>query len=210
MNAMSSRETDHESGGYVKGIAIAIVTRNQDDESQCRVKVRYPWHEQPSDSYWARLAMPMAGNDRGFVFIPEVDDEVIVAFEREDLRFPVILGAVYNGKDKPPLANNDGNNDKRIMQSRKKHFLLFDDGSRGEVTLKHEKGRLVTFDDDGIVVKDENGNQIKIESTTGTMSIEAKGPLKIKAATITLEATGTMDLKSSGTLNVRGSLVNIN
>jgi len=210
MADLAPRETELESGGLVKGVAIAIVTRNQDDEGQCRVKVRYPWHDKPTDSHWARLSMPMSGHERGFVFIPEVDDEVVVAFEREDLRFPVVLGAVHNGKDKAPLANDDGKNDKRIVQSRKKHYLLFDDGSRGAVTLRHEKGREVTFDDDGIVLKDENGNQIRIESASGDMSIEAKGRLSIKGASITIEATGTLDIKSNATLSVRGSLVNIN
>jgi len=210
MADLSPRETDLERGGLVKGVAIAIVTRNRDDEGQCRVKVRYPWHDKPADSHWARLAMPMGGNERGFVFIPEVDDEVVVAFEREDLRFPVILGSLHNGKDKAPVANDDGKNDKRIVQSRKKHYLLFDDGSRGAVTLKHEKGREVTFDDDGIVLKDENGNQVRITSTSGAMSIEAKGPLSIKGANVTIEASGTLDLKANATLTVQGAMVNIN
>ena len=109
-------ETALESGGHAKGVAVALVTQNKDDEGLCRVKVRYPWHDKPRESYWARLAVPMAGNGRGTVFIPEVGDEVLVAFEREDLRFPYVLGALWNGKDKPPLANDDGKNDKRIVQ----------------------------------------------------------------------------------------------
>jgi uncharacterized protein involved in type VI secretion and phage assembly len=204
------RETAHEAGGVVKGVAIAVVTQNKDDEGQCRVKVRYPWHEKPRDSYWARLAMPMAGDGRGLVLIPEVGDEVLVAFEREDVRFPYVLGTLWNGKDKPPIANDDGKNDKRMLKSRKKHYLLYDDGERGVVELAHEKGRKVTFDDDGIVVTDENGNQIKIESSSGEMTIQATGALKIKGASITIEATGTMDIKANATLTVRGSMVNIN
>ncbi|HZR83915.1 MAG TPA: phage baseplate assembly protein V [Candidatus Binatia bacterium] len=203
------RETSLEEGGVVRGVATAKVTQNKDDEGQCRVKVRYPWHENPRDSYWARLAMPMAGDGRGLVMIPEVGDEVVVAFEREDIRFPVVLGALY-GKDKPPVANDDGKNDKRILKSRKRHYLVFDDGSRGAVTLAHEKGRQITFDDDGIVVKDENGNQIKIESTSGAMTIEAKGQLNIKGTTVTIESSSTMEIKASATLTVRGALVNIN
>lgn len=213
MNMMaiaSPRETELESGGVVKGVAIALVTQNKDPDNLCRVKVRYPWHDKPTESYWARLAMPMAGKERGLVLIPEVDDEVLVGFEREDLRFPYVLGALWNGKDKPPLANGDGKNDKRILQSRKKHYLLFDDGSKGVVVLAHEKGRKVVFDDDGILLQDEKGNVIKIDSNSGAMSIEAKGKLSIKAATVTIEATGTLDLKASATLTVRGSLVNIN
>lgn len=203
-------ETAHESGGYIKGVALALVTQNKDDESQCRVKVSYPWHENPRDSYWARLAMPMAGASRGMVFIPEVGDEVLVAFEREDLRFPYILGALWNGKDKPPLANDDGKNDKRILTSRKKHHLLFDDGTRGVVELAHVKGRRITIDDNGILITDENGNEVKIDTTSGAMTLKASGDLKISANTISIEASATLALKASATLTVQGALVNIN
>ena len=206
---MSPRETELESDGVVKGVAIALVTDNKDPESLCRVKVRYPWHDKPSESYWARLAMPMAGKDRGLVVIPEVGDEVVVGFEREDLRFPYVLGALWNGKDKPPLANDDGKNDKRILKSRKKHYLLFDDGAEGVVELAHEKGHKVVFDENGILMQDEKGNMFKIDSNSGAVMIEAKGQLSIKAATISIEATGALELKASATLTVRGALVNI-
>jgi uncharacterized protein involved in type VI secretion and phage assembly len=204
------RETSLESGGYLKGVAVAVVTQNKDDEGLCRVKVRYPWHDKPRESYWARLATPMAGNDRGLVLIPEVDDEVVVAFEREDLRFPFVLGALWNGKDKPHFTNSDGKNDKRVFKSRKKHQLLFDDGTKGVVELAHEKGRKITFDDNGFAVQDEKGNVVKVDSTSGAMTIEAKGQLNIKAASITIEANGTLELKANATLTVRGSVVNIN
>src|SRR6185503_19812947 len=203
-------ESDHEAGGYVKGVSSALVTQNQDPEKLCRVKVRFPWHDKPTESYWARLATPMAGNDRGLVLIPEVGDEVLVAFEREDVRFPCVLGALWNGKDSPPFANDDGKNDKRILQSRKKHYLLFNDGATGVVELFHEKGRKIVLDDNGFSVQDEKGNVVKVDSNSGAMTIEAKGQLNIKAATITIEATGTLELKASGTVTMRGSLVNIN
>ena len=54
------RETAHEAGGYLKGVAVALVTQNKDDEGLCRVKVRFPWHDKPRESHWARLATPMA------------------------------------------------------------------------------------------------------------------------------------------------------
>lgn len=212
MSIMESapRETTLEAGGYVKGVAIGLVTQNNDPEQLCRVKVRFPWHTQSGESYWARLAMPMAGDGRGVVLIPEVGDEVLVGFEREDLRFPYVLGALWNGKDKPPQANDDGKNDKRIIKSRKKHYLLFDDGAKGVVELAHEKRRKITFDDTGFAVQDENGNVVKVDSSSGAMTIEAKGQLNIKAAAITIEATGTLELKATATLTVRGSLVQIN
>lgn len=203
-------ETALEAGGYAKGVAIALVTQNKDDEGLCRVKVRYPWHDKPRESYWARLAMPMAGKDRGTVLIPEVGDEVLVGFEREDLRFPYVLGALWNGQDKPPLANDDGKNDKRILKSRKKHYLLFDDGEQGVVELAHQNGGVVRFTDDEIVLKDSQGNLLKIENKSGAMTIQANGKLSIKAAMITLEASGTLELKANATLTIRGALVNIN
>jgi uncharacterized protein involved in type VI secretion and phage assembly len=210
IGSSAASEITYESSGYLKGVAVAIVTQNKDDEGQCRVKVRYPWHENPSESYWARLAMPMAGKERGWVLIPEVGDEVVVAFEREDMRFPYVLGAVWNGQAKPPFANDDGKNDKRALVSRKKHKLQFDDGTRGVVELTHEKGRQIIFDDDGFAVQDGNGNVVKVDSNSGAMTIEAKGQLNIKAASITIEATGTLEVKASATLTIRGSLVNIN
>jgi uncharacterized protein involved in type VI secretion and phage assembly len=203
-------ETAHEAGGFVKGVAIAVVTQNQDEDGLCRVKVSYPWHDKPRDSYWARLATPMAGKDRGLVVIPEVGDEVLVAFEREDLRFPYVLGGLWNGKEGPPFTNSDGKNDKRLLKSRKKHQLLFDDGARGVVELAHEKGRKIVFDDDGFTVEDEKGNRVKVDSTSGDMTIEAKGQLKLKARSISLEATGTIEVKASSTLTISGSLVSIN
>jgi uncharacterized protein involved in type VI secretion and phage assembly len=144
------------------------------------------------------------------VLIPEVGDEVLVAFEREDLRFPYILGALWNGQDKPPVANTDGNNDKRKLVSRKNHYLLFDDGSQGVVELAHEKGRKVTFDDNGIVVEDENGNLVQIDSSSGAMTLQANGQLNITAASISIQATGTLELQAGATLTINGTLVTIN
>jgi uncharacterized protein involved in type VI secretion and phage assembly len=208
---MFSTETTHETGGYIKGVAIALVTQNDDPEKMCRVKVSFPWHEQPRESYWARLSTPMAGKDRGFVTIPEVGDEVLVAFEREDLRFPYILGGLWNGKDTPPISNDDGNNDKRIFKSRDGHYLLYNDNSSaGEVILTHKKGRRIAFTPSGWVVEDEKGNKIEVDSNSGSMTIEAKGQLNIRAASITIETTATLEMKSSATLIIRGSLVTIN
>jgi uncharacterized protein involved in type VI secretion and phage assembly len=144
------------------------------------------------------------------VMIPEIGDQVLVAFDKEDVNFPYVLGTLWNDDDKPPLANHDGKNDRRIIKSRKKHYLLFDDGASGVVELAHEKGRAIRIDDNGFAVRDEKGNVVKVDSNSGAMTIEAKGQLKIKAASITIESTGTLEIKAGATLTIRGSLVNIN
>lgn len=211
MNHMqaASNETGLEAGGFARGLAVAVVTQNQDPDGLGRVRVRFPWFGQ-SESFWARLATPMAGKGRGLVLIPEVDDEVLVGFEREDLRFPYILGSLWNGVDKPPIANDDGNNDKRMFKSRKGHSLMFDDGTQGVVELRHEGGGVVKLTDDEIVVDDGQGNTVSINNKSGAMKLQASGSLEIKAATITIEATGTLELKAGATMTIRGALVNIN
>ena len=126
-------------GNGITGVMTGLVTENNDAEGLCRVKVSYPSHDNPLESYWARLAMPMAGNGRGLVLIPEVGDEVLVAFERGDLRFPYVLGSLWNSKERPPLSNSDGKNDKRELRFKKEAPLLFDDGDNGVVELAHEE-----------------------------------------------------------------------
>ena len=199
-----------ESGGYAKGVAIAVVTQNDDPDGMCRVKVRYPWYDKPRDSYWARLATPMAGKDRGLVLIPEVGDEVLVAFEREDLRFPYVLGALWNGKEGPPEDNGDGNNDKRVFKSRKGHVLSFDDGKRGVVELALSDGKKLRLDDDTVVLQDDKGNKLCIDSRSGAMELSTSGKLTIKAMSIALEATASMDVKASGTLSLSGTMIKLN
>jgi uncharacterized protein involved in type VI secretion and phage assembly len=154
----------------------------------------------------------MAGKDRGIYFVPEVDDEVLVAFERGDLRFPYVVGSLWNGKDKPPASNGDGKNDLRLIKTRKGHKLTFNDnsGSQGLVQLELNDGKKLSIDDNGITLDDGKGNSIVIKSNGGSIAITAKTDLSIKAPKIAIEATGTLDVKASGTLGLKGSLVNIN
>ena len=72
------------------GVVVGVVTNNQDPDGMHRVKVRFPWLSGEDESHWARVAAAMAGNDRGAYFLPEVDDEVLVAFEHGDLRLVLL------------------------------------------------------------------------------------------------------------------------
>ncbi len=211
MNLMEvPREADGETGGSVKGVAIGIVTQNNDPEGLGRVKVSYPWHDQSRESYWARLSAPMAGKDRGLVLIPEVGDEVLLAFERDDLRFPFVLGALWNGKEQPPANNDDGKNDKRLLKSRKGHSLLFDDGQRGVVELALSDGKKLHLDDDGMQLDDGKGNSFKVDSKSGALTIEAVGKLTIKAASVVIQASGTLDIKAGAVMSLNGSMIKLN
>jgi uncharacterized protein involved in type VI secretion and phage assembly len=212
VEAPAPSEATLEAGGHAKGVAVAVVKDNKDSSGQGRVKVSYPWHSQPHQSYWARVVTPMAGKDRGIYFIPEVEDEVLVAFERGDLRFPYIVGSLWNGKDQSPEKNGNGNNDIRLIKTRKGHKLTFNDnkGSQGLVQLELNDGKKLTFDDNGIRIDDGKGNSIEIKSQGGSITIQAATALSIKAPKIAIEASGTLDVKAGGTLGLKGSLVNIN
>jgi uncharacterized protein involved in type VI secretion and phage assembly len=210
LNPVPQPETAHESGGYLKGVAIAVVTQNRDPDGLGRVKLKFAWESEPRESDWARCAVPMAGKDRGTYFLPEVGDEVLVAFEREDMRFPYVLGALWNGQDKPPDNNNDGKNDRRVIKSRKGHTLTFDDGDQASVELRLQDGKHLKIDDQGLLLEDGTGNTVSIQSSSGAISIEATGSVTLKAPSITLDASATAELKAGATMTVSGGLVQIN
>jgi len=194
----------------INGVATAIVRDNRDPDGLARVRVSFPWHSRPEESYWARLATPMTGKGYGAYFLPEVDDEVLVAFERGDLRFPYVLGSLWNGNDKPPVTNTDGRNDIRTIRTRKGHALRFEDGAKGRLRLELNDGKAITIDEGGITIDAANGNRIVIGSANGTTTIEAASTLRIRAPQIAIEASGALDIKAGGTLTLRGSLIAIN
>ena len=200
-----------EVGGVVKGVAIGIVTNNQDPKNLGRVKVRFPWREVPEESFWARLAVDMTGKDYGNYFLPEVGDEVLLAFERGDVRHPYVLGMLWNGKDTPPQTNSDGNNNIREIKTRSGHELIFnDDQAEPSIELHTKDGAKVYLDKHGIQLDDTKGNSVKIDSDGGAISLESKTKLEIKSAQISIQSTGTMEFKSTGTLTVKGAVVQIN
>lgn len=210
MDAPAPSEATLESGGHAKGVAIAIVKDNKDDSGMGRVKVSFPWHSEPTQSHWARVATPMAGKDRGIYFIPEVEDEVLVAFDRGDLRFPYILGSLWNGKEKSAENNGDGKNDIRQIKSRAGHKIIFNDGSKKMLQLLLSDGKTLKITEDGILVDDGKGNSFEISSNGGSVTVKAATELKISAPKIALDASGTIDVKAGGTLTLKGATVNIN
>jgi len=204
-------ETTVEAGGHAKGVAVAIVRENKDSTGLGRVKVSFPWHSQPQESYWARVVTPMAGKNRGVYFIPEVNDEVLVGFERGDVRFPYVIGSVWNGQDQSPATNSDGKNDVRMIHSRGDHKITFNDNSATPlVQVELSDGKRLTLNKDGIEIDDHNGNKVTIQSTGGSITVQAATSLSLKAPQISIESSGTMTVKSGGTLTVQGSLVSIN
>ena len=175
MNMLYYLQDANEGGDRFYGVTLGIVTNNKDEEELGRVKVKFPWLSEKDESYWARVLTPMAGNQRGLYFLPEVDDEVLVAFDRGDISSPYILGGLWNGQDKPPESNSDGKNNRRIIKSRSGHQIILDDTENAEK----------------ISICDKTGkNQIVIDSKENTISIEVEKDMAIKAkGKISLESS---------------------
>ncbi len=76
-------------GTRIYGVVIGVVTDVEDPDGMGRVKLKFPWlSEEAADSGWAPIAAPMAGKERGYYYMPEIDDEALVAFEHGDFEPP--------------------------------------------------------------------------------------------------------------------------
>jgi uncharacterized protein involved in type VI secretion and phage assembly len=202
----------------VPGVTAGIVTNNQDPDKLGRVKLKFPWLSDDNETGWVRIAVLMAGADRGTVFLPEVGDEVLVAFEHGDINSPYVIGALWNPKAKPPEGNADGKNNIRKITSRSGHEIIFDDNSiqkKEKLEIHTKAGHKVVLDDSAgqekIEIIDKTGsNKMVIDSVQNSINIESAAQLKIKGNMVEIEATGSLTVKSSAILTIQGTPVKIN
>ena len=194
------------------GVVVGIVTNNKDPEALGRVKVRFPWLSNENESHWARIATLMAGQDRGSVFFPEVDDEVLVAFEHGDVRFPYVIGALWNGVDTPPHDNADGENNLRLVKSRSGHVIKLDDTSGSEkIEIVDSSGNnsiVINTADNTITIA--ANSDITIQSQSGKLALSGNGIELTSQAGVTIQASQNVDVQASAQLNLKGAIVNIN
>lgn len=161
------------------GVCPAVVIDNVDPDNSGRVKVRLGQLSGPGEKgseTWARIATLMAGDNRGTWFIPDVKDEVLVAFEAGDMRRPYVIGALWNGTNSPP-ETMDANNTKKLLRSRSGVKITLDDQTGQESFLVETPGgqRLIIKDGPGAVeITDSNGNSVKLETIGVTVTASAK------------------------------------
>lgn len=213
--------------GFADHLAIGIVTDNKDPDKLGRVKVRYPLLNDEVESGWARIAWGAAGKERGTVSLPHVGDELAIGFEHGDVRRPVALGALFNGKDTPgaDLVKDASSVAARFprdfdVKTEKKTLLT----SGEDITVKSEKGKFDLAAKADIKLASQSGT-ITIEATAGQIKatgkagveISASGPLKITStAPVTVESNAALQLKgsvvqvqASGVLQLSGATVMI-
>ena len=194
------------------GVVVGVVTNNKDPENLHRVKVRFPWLDADNESHWARVASTMAGDDRGAYFLPEVEDEVLVAFEHGSVDHPFVLGALWNGKDKPPESNSDGLNKHRTIKSRSGHVIrLNDKGGSETIEVIDKTGNnkiIISTKDNTIAI--EAQSDISITSKTGKLKMSAIGVEIDSKADVKIGATGNTDINANALVNVKGSMIKLN
>jgi uncharacterized protein involved in type VI secretion and phage assembly len=178
---------------------VGIVTDNEDPENMGRVKVEFPTLTEEHNSNWARVVSIGAANSRGFDCLPEIDDEVLVAFEHGDIHRPYVLGGVWNGEDAPPnSASSNVQNGKvrlRTFQTRTGHKIQF-------VEEDYDTKK-------GIYVETQGGYKVQLNESEKTITITTpKGQQSIKLSdadqTIkTTNLTGNIETQASGNIETQ-------
>ena len=216
-------------------VVVAVVTDSKDPDTLGRVKVKFPWLDGTNASStdgvattWARVASPMAGASRGLIWLPEVNDEVLVAFEHGDINRPFVVGGLWNGRDHPPkpaggaaLVNPSGKVERRLFQSAAGHTLLFDDSETSPaITVTTKSGHILKMDDTtaspSVQVKTKAGHTIKLDDTPASPSITlvdktTTNSIKINSLTnaVEVKCTGNMSLEATGNMSIKGTAITI-
>lgn len=197
-----------EEAGRVYDAVIGIVTDIKDEAKLCRVKVKIPSLPITDNTWWCNWVSVGGGKDRGWFSLPEVDDEVLIMFEHGDVARPIIVGALWNGKDKAPDKNADGKNAHRMFKSK----------SGSTVTLDDDKGTIELKDGGGVgVVTISKDNKASFEAKQGDGCYQSKEEMLILAKDVVIDASDTLTIKADSTgikasgadVELAGSTVNI-
>jgi uncharacterized protein involved in type VI secretion and phage assembly len=195
------------------GVVVGLVVDNKDPQGLGRIKVKFPSSSDDEIGHWARIAVLMAGAQRGTFFLPEVNDEVLVAFEQGDILRPYVIGALWNGQDTPPDTNADGKNNVRLIKSRSGHLVRLDDTDGAEkIEIIDKSGsNSITIDTSNNAIAIKSAKDVSIEAPQGTIKLSAQS-IEISSTSDTkIQAQGGATLDGSpGTTTVKGTTVNIN
>jgi uncharacterized protein involved in type VI secretion and phage assembly len=156
---MNGPESRGRGQARMYGVVVGLVINNKDPQGLGRVQVKLPGASDAEIGHWARLAVLMGGPKRGTFFLPEVGEEVLVTFEAGDRMRAYVLGALWNGQDRPPDENANGANNLRFIKSRSGHLIRLDDTSGSEK----------------VEIIDKSGsNSLTIDTASNTITITSR------------------------------------
>jgi uncharacterized protein involved in type VI secretion and phage assembly len=170
-----------------------------------------------AESDWARVVGAGAGPEAGLFVMPEVGDEVVVAFEHGDFSRPFVLGGLWNGQHKPPPeAANAAGGEKplvRTWHSRTGHLITMYDNADNKVEIMTAGGHKIVLDDakTKIEITSKGGLTLILDDSSSKITFKGSGEVEVKSSgNMKLEAGGNLDLKASGQVNVKGAMINLN
>ena len=186
------------------GVSVGYVISNKDLTGQGRVQVHLP--AIPEIEPWARVAVPMAGASMGTFFIPQEEDEVLVVFNRGDVREAYVVGSLWNGMDSPPATGIQDPINKRLVRTPRGHEIELDD-ALDSITVTSTEGHKVTIDPSGIELETAKGGaKVTLDEKSSKVSVEAKNSISLKASDITIEGK-TVRIKGSSSVEVKGGQI---
>lgn len=216
-------QTSPDPGFEIGGLLTALVTNLADPDNVGRVKVQYNAAGGTIESPWARVVGMGVGNGRGSVFQPEVNDEVLVGFERGDSRRPVVLGGLFSKKNVLPAGAavvGSSQVDYRRIMSRLGHVIELADGSgptTQHVLLQTASGHKMRLGADRFDIEVASGKPIAIKAGSAKFEIDEQSNVTIEGTKITLKATGQLsmegqagvEVKTTAKASVQGTMVEV-
>lgn len=210
-NSFSGVSSDVKVPGYADPMAFplsgpqsAVVKDNKDPEKLGRVRVNFFWQEGHLMSPWIRIAWPYAANERGFYFIPEIEDEVLVDFEGGDAEKPFVVGSMYHGKNKPHKKWPDNKNSFKGIVTKSNLRLEFDDDKK-ITTIDTPGGNKIVISDDekSILLSDQNRNTVELKPEG--ITLDSPKDIKITSKSkITIDAMTGVDISSKSDVKITG------
>ncbi|MCP4703185.1 MAG: type VI secretion system tip protein VgrG, partial [candidate division Zixibacteria bacterium] len=198
-------------------IQRAVVIDNNDDDAMGRLKVKFPWSDM--ETIWVRYLAPHAGEDRGFFCLPEIGDEVLVAFEEGDPDRPIVIGSLYNKNTPVPEVADPDNYNKIFKTMGGNQIVFYDEGGAEKIEISHGDGTnsiVLSMDGPSITIT-SSGGDITLESNNITLkadsaiTLESGSDLKVDAgANMELTAGATSKIEASATMDIKGATINLN
>ena len=181
------------------GVVIGIVKSLDDPAGEGRIQVEFPWLAEGQRSGWAPIAVPMAGKRRGMFFMPEVEDEVLVAFEHGDFDHPFIVGFLWNGVDIPPESNFKN----RVILTPGGHTLRFEDSDNTKkIIIKSSSGHEIVLDDGDkkITATSAGKHSVSLDDVgrSVTVTCAGGGAITMSQASLVLQHGHTITITSQG------------
>jgi len=199
-------------GFLMSSLVVAVVTDSNDPDDAGRVKVRYTGVAGEVESPWARVVSLGAGNARGAVFHPEVKDEVLVGFEHDDTRRPVVLGGLYSKRNTLPTGPKyitDGKVNYRRITSRKNHMIELADGEQPDqqhiLLLIGTAAHKLRLGADRFDIEVAEGKPVTIKAGSAKFEISPTGDVTIEGNNVTIKAKAALDLEGGSKATLKGT-----